>query len=229
MVTQRHTMEPNTADCLASGPPSNFGISPSVPQEYTVSIPTYLQANPTIGAVCVGAVVFRPTSCKQGTEEADALERHGPSVLLLQRAAHDFAGLMWEVPGGACEADKDATILHAVARELWEETGLRLTGVKRLVDYVEFPGGPDKPWMVWRKITFEVEVEGDDGLTLEKGTDKANTEGLSLGVTIDPNEHQDWGWAKESEARNGAWEKGKLEFMELQKKTILELFERRRL
>lgn len=38
----------------------------------------------------------------------------------------------WEIPGGGCD-DDDESILHAVARELWEEVGLTTTRIGPLV------------------------------------------------------------------------------------------------
>ena len=34
----------------------------------------------------------------------------------------------WEVPGGAVDLE-DETILHGVAREAWEESGLKVTAI----------------------------------------------------------------------------------------------------
>jgi 8-oxo-dGTP pyrophosphatase MutT (NUDIX family) len=51
---------------------------------------------------------------------------------------------LWEVPGGSPELS-DPTILHSVAREAFEETGLRLTKfVRQIGDGVEFNTGPKK-------------------------------------------------------------------------------------
>jgi len=47
-----------------------------------------------------------------------------PHVLPLQRAASDEEPNKWEPPGGGCD-DDDESILHAAARELWEEAGLQ--------------------------------------------------------------------------------------------------------
>ena len=46
--------------------------------------------------------------------------------------------LLWEVPGGACDFE-DESLLHAVARELCEESGLRARRVEALV-LVDGPG-----------------------------------------------------------------------------------------
>ncbi|KAK8925413.1 hypothetical protein MANI_011280 [Metarhizium anisopliae] len=173
---------------------------------YNVTIADYLQNNPTIQNVCVGAVI-----------------RSGNRVLLIRRAEHDFAGLMWEVPGGACESDKDKTILHSVEREVWEETGLHVRRVRRLVDHQEFQdiAGTVKGRYIWRKLTFGVDVGegyGLDAAQMRKAIGKA--------IKMDPNEHCDWGWATEENVERGEWHKGKMELMALQKKTILDDFAR---
>ncbi|TWU71278.1 hypothetical protein ED733_000788 [Metarhizium rileyi] len=175
---------------------------------YNVPIADYLQENATIENICVGAVI-----------------RSDNEVLLIQRAEHDFAGLMWEVPGGACEHDRDKTILHSVEREVWEETGLRVRSVDRLVDFQEFQdiAGEIKGRYIWRKLTFEVEVEEGHGLG---GPEMRKA--ISEAITLDPKEHSDWGWATEENVKRGEWDKGKMEFMTLQKKTLLDDFARQK-
>lgn len=80
---------------------------PSVAR-FRVPLGTYLEKSPALHGICVGASVF---------DDAGRL-------LLVQRAPHDSYPLLWEVPGGAIDAE-DESVLHGLARELWEETGLR--------------------------------------------------------------------------------------------------------
>ncbi|KAJ6443333.1 NUDIX hydrolase domain-containingprotein [Purpureocillium lavendulum] len=171
---------------------------------YNISIPDYYRANPDVSALIVGAVVF----C-------------GDEILLIQRAASDFAGLKWEVPGGCCEGDKDGTVLSGVARELLEETGLRLRSVRRLVDEADFEDH-QKANFTWRKVTFEVDVE--EGHTLALAERKA---AITAAVRLDPDEHEDWGWATQDEVQRGQWSKGTLDSMLLQRQSILEAFQTR--
>ncbi|KAL2020826.1 hypothetical protein VTK56DRAFT_7919 [Thermocarpiscus australiensis] len=117
-------------------------------------------------------------------------------VLLIQRAAHDSMPLRWEAPGGACDLE-DETILHALARELWEETGLRLKSVIRQV-------GAEQTFFTRRgrvvaKLTFEVEVETARSAGDEEGPEK---EALPE-VILDANEHVRFIWATEEECRQG--------------------------
>ena len=110
-------------------------------------------------------------------------------ILLIQRAAHDSMPNRWEPPGGAVDAS-DATLLDGAARELWEETGLLAEGCVRLV--TEGAGrGPGAVFTnrtgakILYRFTFEVVVAGWEG------------------VSVDPNEHQDFVWASEEEVRAG--------------------------
>lgn len=82
---------------------------------FNISKAAFLAAHPPIARVMAAAMVFRPNPSSPSSSP--------PQTLLLCRAATDSYPLKWEVPGGSVDAD-DATILDAVARELWEETGL---------------------------------------------------------------------------------------------------------
>ncbi|KAM3511331.1 hypothetical protein MY11210_005004 [Beauveria gryllotalpidicola] len=84
---------------------------------FNISKDAFLAAHPPIARVMAAAMVFRrnPSSASSSSP---------PQTLLLCRAATDSYPLKWEVPGGSVDAAADATLLDAVARELWEETGL---------------------------------------------------------------------------------------------------------
>lgn len=61
------------------------------------------------------------------------------------------------MPGGSVDAT-DPTILHGLAREVFEETGLRFTTfVCQVGKGIEFMTGPRRRWM---KLSFEIEVQG---------------------------------------------------------------------
>lgn len=112
--------------------------------------------------ICVGAFVF---------DESGRL-------LVVQRAPHDSYPLRWEVPGGAIDAE-DESILHGLARELWEETGLRVRRVTGIgADYTFL----SRRAACIRKFSFIVDVEAYD-------------------VKLDPNEHAAFLWVTEDEAR----------------------------
>lgn len=113
--------------------------------------------------ICVGAFVF---------DDADRL-------LLVQRATHDSYPLRWEVPGGTIDAD-DESLLHGLARELWEETGLVARRVDGLVGK-GFTFLTRRPSCVC-KYSFFVDVEAYD-------------------VSLDLDEHMAFLWVTEDEAK----------------------------
>ncbi|KAK3315928.1 NUDIX hydrolase domain-like protein [Apodospora peruviana] len=160
----------------------------------SVTLQTYLANNPPVACVIVSAVVV-----------------HNSRVLLVQRAATDGYPLAWENPGGTVDAD-DETLLHALGRELREETGLKMTRVLALVDdATEFEGREG----IWRKITCLVEVEpnSDDG------------EKPPL-VVLEPSEHQDYVWASEADLDAGIVDGRPIKFAyEAQRKTTAVAFQ----
>lgn len=116
----------------------------------------------------------------------DTRETSSPRILLLQRAASDSYPNRWEPPGGAVD-DDDVSILHAVTRELREETGLEAGRVDGLV-------GPPRLFKrsngdLICQFTFAVHVDPDEDRTFT--------------VQLDPNEHQNCVWATEDEVSAG--------------------------
>jgi ADP-ribose pyrophosphatase YjhB (NUDIX family) len=84
-------------------------------------------------------------------------------VLLLKRAEESQAGGAWCLPGG--KVDYGETVEEAVARELMEETGLRLLSC-RFLFYQDSP--PDlEGGMHCINLYFECEAEGDVTLNAE--------------------------------------------------------------
>lgn len=156
--------------------PPSFNLQPR-PSTSHFSIPaqTYLsqdQSEHECKFLATGAIVFSASR-----------------ILLLQRAPGDSMPNRWETPGGACD-NNDQTILHAVARELWEETMLIARSVGPMVgDGYTFKTRSGK--MV-RKLNFIVEVERQDG----DGDGGSNFE-----VRLRPEEHQGFVWATEEEVR----------------------------
>ncbi|KAM3534750.1 hypothetical protein MY4038_002003 [Beauveria bassiana] len=95
---------------------------------FNISKAAFIAAHPPIARVMAAAMVFRPnpsssSSSSSSPSPSSPCSSSPPQTLLLCRAATDSYPLKWEIPGGSVDAD-DATILDAVARELWEETGL---------------------------------------------------------------------------------------------------------
>lgn len=142
----------------------------------TIPANDFVSTRPFVSAAATGALVFSKATAGEDQR-----------VLLIQRAPHDSMPLRWEIPGGACDPE-DETMLHGLARELWEEAGLRLKEVVRQV-------GDEHVFLTRKglpvaKVTFEVEVE--------TGGEQALPE-----VKLDPNEHVDFLWATEEECELG--------------------------
>lgn len=72
--------------------------------------------------------------------------RKGPELLLLKRRADDFLPNLWEVPGG--HVDPGETIPDAAARELFEETGWRLSSLGLFLNQFDYEGegAPTREW-----------------------------------------------------------------------------------
>ncbi|KAF3014422.1 hypothetical protein E8E14_006690 [Neopestalotiopsis sp. 37M] len=149
---------------------------------------------------------------RQGKPKTDCLVAatvvtHGNKILLVQRSEHDFGGLCWEVPGGSCD-DDDLSIMAAACRELWEEAGLRATVV---VDFIDDVHLPSTDGLIWRKMTFLVDVDRI-----------GPSEPL---VKLDPEEHQDFVWATEEDLLANRHGDITLTWMsEDQRQTILKAF-----
>ncbi|KAK4443452.1 hypothetical protein QBC34DRAFT_477475 [Podospora aff. communis PSN243] len=153
---------------------------------FSVNLQTYLASNPTISRLIVSAVVV-----------------HSPGsnarALLVQRAASDGFPLQWECPGGSIDSS-DTTILHALKRELFEETGLEMTQVIALLDgSVEFQWGK----AMCRKLTFLVSV-GDGG-------GDGGGDGVPA-VILNDEEHVDYVWAAKGDIEGGVCERKEVKF-----------------
>lgn len=138
-------------------------------EKYAIREEEYYKQNPQYQVVCTGAVIFNDEG----------------KMLLVQRAKEEKAfPNFWEIPGGKVD-DTDESLLHAVAREIKEETGLDVSRVVRKVG--EFGWGETSKKTgrehVWRKLIFEVEVSNSD-------------------VVLDPIEHQDFLYATEEDVVN---------------------------
>lgn len=145
----------------------SFALSSSV-SSFNVPAKTYLASHGDYDGIASGALVF------------DSQGR----LLILQRAAQDSMPYLWEVPGGACDLD-DESILHGVAREVWEESGLNVSALKQLVGPVDgLVFFTRRRGLKICKYTFEVEVESTER------------------VKLDPNEHQNYRWVTEEECRS---------------------------
>lgn len=167
-------------------------------------------------------------------------------LLLVQRSSQDSVPNRWEVPGGSSDHD-DPTILHSVARELEEETGLHLTRfIRQIGPGISFETGQGPRRKTWLKLSIEVDVlelpspsQGlvqDQGNTARLGDDEQVGGQLpdSIPIRLDPREHQNFAWATEDDIRHSdpnrpVWDQGQFElFNEEQRMLMLQAFELRR-
>lgn len=133
---------------------------------FAIPVKEYLALHPEFEAIAAGALVF------------DSQDR----LLILQRAANDSMPDLWEVPGGACDADNES-VLNGIAREVWEESGLKVSALGHLVGDGQVFFTRKRQLKVC-KFTFAVEVESTEG------------------VKLDPDEHQNYLWVTEDECRS---------------------------
>ncbi|KAG6016411.1 hypothetical protein E4U43_003695 [Claviceps pusilla] len=154
-------------------------------------------------AVAVGALIFNNP-------------RAPTHLLLLQRAGHDSWPYRWEVPGGGVgDEELGESILGGLAREVREETGLRVVYVRRMVPVPvpvsgAMPEGQDgkdgqdttkMAHVFWNssktkligKFVFEVCVADAPEVDMPP-------------VVLDEREHCDFLWATEDVVRSGRLE-----------------------
>ncbi|KAI0402998.1 NUDIX hydrolase domain-like protein [Xylaria palmicola] len=158
---------------MVNCPMFGFDHHPSV-AEFGVSKHSYLTARPSasFGYIATSAIVL------------DTRVASRPRVLLLQRAASDEDPNKWEPPGGACD-DSDESILHAAARELWEEAGLRAARI----------GGPvGDPY-------FFTLSDGKKVCQFNFAVHMRTDAYAALATRLDPEEHQRFVWATEDEVK----------------------------
>ena len=202
---------------MSTGPalttkPISIHIPPTL-QSYTVPLSSFLAKNARYDRLVCSALIFAPATCQHYChQQPHEHETKSPSrLLLLRRSSTDSAfPSLWEIPGGSIDKE-DPTILHGLAREVFEETGLQLTRFVRLVgEAIEWTtteedvAVEESKNIKWLKHSFEIEVSEIGAL--EGGVD---VEGYlrALPLEIDPEEHQDHAWVTEEEVR-GFYEEG---------------------
>ncbi|RYP70366.1 hypothetical protein DL769_004992 [Monosporascus sp. CRB-8-3] len=214
--------------------PTTFTVSPSL-AAFQKPLRAYLDANSQYDAILVGACVFN--NCNRSTTDTttttiaiDHKDNNTPApatqqekdeqelrILLLQRAPTDSMPLRWEIPGGTCDHE-DETLLHAAARELWEESGLRVTSIEALV--FSGSGTGTGAGVIDRDVFFS-----RGGLRIRKFSFVVGVEEGPATVRLDPAEHTAFLWVTEEEARRGRCGDVALEFTTpRQREVVLEAF-----
>lgn len=82
-----------------------------------------------------------------------AVVAHDGRVLLLQRPADDFMGGIWELPSG--KVDPGEALDEALIREVREETGLDVAGIRNYLGKFDYRSGSGKKS---RQFNFTVDV-----------------------------------------------------------------------
>ena len=188
--------------------PIQLHISPSL-SHLRVPPSRFLARNPNYHNLAVGACIFfppHPSSSPQQQQDLPGSTSTLPAsrLLLVQRASTErgFPNL-WEIPGGSSEFS-DPTILHSVAREVFEETGLTVWKFKGLIgEGVEFSTGINDNVKKWLKLAFEVEVTQISSHEQQHTDSAIGLKMEDVTVTLDPAEHQRYAWVTEEEVRGG--------------------------
>ncbi|KAL3455834.1 NUDIX hydrolase domain-like protein [Aspergillus heterothallicus] len=197
----------------------NYTVAPHL-EEFNLPFPAFRATKPQYTHFIGGGLIFSRSPNLPRGRDRPLEDDNTLRVLLLQRALHDAYPGAWEGPGGSCE-DEDETLLYGVAREVFEESGLRVSRFVELVatdEWVKLK--PDRVIQA-KKYTFLVEIEegvpavpvnGDaenveEGIPADKLRDGTIDSGLARRwedlVKLDPEEHRDFEWATEEEVRVG--------------------------
>jgi 8-oxo-dGTP diphosphatase len=108
-----------------------------------------------------------------------ALVFEGPRILLVERGKPPLEG-MWSLPGGLVEAGE--RLEDAIAREVWEETGLRVSADEMATVFERImpdqtDADPSKPEYHYVLVDFYCKVLGGD---LRAGDDSRRAEWFDL-------------------------------------------------
>ena len=171
-------------------PPLSYTTHPSLSPDYNIPVSTWVAHHDS--HLCVGVGVLHHATTDPNVTV--------PRILLIQRAPSEAFGHRWEIPGGSAEL-QEPTLFASAGRELYEETGLRVTAFTSLLgSYTWIDKNPDTGEAIydkdgrckWLKVSFVADVE-----------DSTESGGEPPQVTLDPDEHQAFVWASEEEVRAG--------------------------
>ena len=201
-------------------------ITLQAPQELNsslaVPLQSWLRSHQMYQDLVISAFIFayrsRPSASAEHGAATDIsnINNRQPYLLLIQRAEEDTFPYFWEIPGGSVE-QTDPTILDAVAREVLEETGLRLTRlVEQIGEGLLMRSRRSVPFL---RLAFEIEVaeipacmhaHASSGHREADGSDSGTDHDIP--VKLNPEEHQNYEWVTEDDLINGK-ETGKYTFV----------------
>ncbi|KAI4199528.1 MAG: hypothetical protein LQ346_002542 [Caloplaca aetnensis] len=163
---------------------------------FIISPREYLRQHRNLSHIHTSAAIFthfcRPSLAKKPADQ----HYHEPRLLLLQRLADDpEAANCWELPGGPV-VNQDQSILHGLAREIWQLTNLTTSWVLRQV------GGGDLLASGWGRFLFEVHCDEICELSSYHAfSDAGNFHDFVDNIPVRVSRaHQGWSWV----TKNGA-------------------------
>jgi 8-oxo-dGTP pyrophosphatase MutT (NUDIX family) len=169
---------------------------PSSLEPFSAPLKTFQTSYDPAARLVVGAFIFSYAhqimpDARTAAQEADAESQMKPRLLLLHRASADAYGDLWDFPGGSCE-ESDGTLLDAVKREVWEETGLRVADVVEFIGLRTWEDSRQGRHRKWAKFSFTVTV-AEAKSNVEKGITGPPE------VKLAEEEHQAFRWATEED------------------------------
>ncbi|KAI0407299.1 hypothetical protein F4802DRAFT_554964 [Xylaria palmicola] len=183
--------------------PLTFTIAPTI-AEFSISPANLFTSRPDVQNLLGGTVIFRPAS---GSTPSDKTYE----TLLIRRAPSDSFPLKWEIPGGTADPKVDHSIIEVAVRELFEETQLR---ARRLCCTVGLglPNGIPNLALVGEAEEAKMDSEYNfcllrvSGMTWAIVTFMTEIEDEQANIVLREDEHVEWAWVTETEAKNNRFE-----------------------
>lgn len=227
----------NTATATTTTSSDNLAVFEVAPHltQYNIPLKDLFVAKPGFTHFVSGAWIFstnvvpRTIDIDKGESVRNDAAHEAPRVLLLQRAQSDSYPGFWEGPGGLVEPEHDATLLQGVAREVLEETGLRVTRFFDLVSVDEWMREQGGKVRTVAKFSFLVGVAAArpfSSATATATTGAGAREIWEEMITLDPTEHQEYRWVTEEEVQHAVESgNGEYRFMGRQGQNCLRAFQ----
>lgn len=192
----------------------NYTVAPHLAEEFDIPMEKFAAAHPEADRFIVGGFVFAKSplndipfsasaSAASAAEKLSSNSNSGflPLMLVMKRAATDSHGGRFDFPGGSAEPT-DATLLDGVAREVFEETGFRVSHFREVVRMDKWEKMYPVEGLVRSvKFSFVVDVHN------------AGETGWEDTVELAEAEHSNWMWVTREEIDKSVqlWRDGKEE------------------